>query len=145
MALKNHADFVENCVAVEEFLHGDDSDQEVDPVALKEMANVPSMTARMRWRIQLDCVAMLAFRARWASMVDVDLYLTYDASPQKTMEISNCAIRVVHNSSWESNAMRVEQRRLPMFVIGSGSYKLWTRQPLCFTSSFWSSAPPRHP
>ena len=124
MTLKNHADFVENCVAVEEFLHGDDSDQEVDPVALKEMADVPSRTAKLRWRIQLDCVAMLAFRARWASMVDVDLYLTYDASPQKTMDISNCAIRVVHNSSWESNAMRVEQRRLPMVVIGSGSFKL---------------------
>ena len=40
------------------------------------------------------------------------------------MDISSCAIRVVHNSSWESNAMRVEERRLPMVVIGPGSFKL---------------------
>ena len=92
-------------------------------MALRQMADVPSRIARLRWRIQLDCVAMLAFRARWATMADVGLYLTYDASPQKTMDTSNCAIRV-STRSWGSNAMRVEQRRLPMVVIGSGSFKL---------------------
>ena len=85
---------------------------------------VPSNSTLKRARVQLDVAAMLARRKWYADEGPTYRYLSYDASPQRGVEVfvtvervvTRAAVRRVANGQWPAT---MESRLLPLAMLGS--------------------------